>query len=159
MPKDVSQEVLNEYEILYIDLYRSTGIQLLNIRDGGSKGAINADSKNRISLALLGNEPWNKGKTSVYSDATLKVMAARKLGGTLTEDHKKKIAHNSYPPNRRAVLQYDQNGNLIKEWISIGRAGVELNIQEQNLGKVCRGERKTAGGFTWKYKNQLNGKV
>lgn len=38
LPKDVDQNVLNEYEQLYMDLYRSCGIELLNIREGGSRG-------------------------------------------------------------------------------------------------------------------------
>jgi len=29
----------------------------------------------------------------------------------------------------------------------------ELNILQANVWKVCKGQRKTAGGYVWKYKD------
>ena len=34
---------------------------------------------------------------------------------------------------------------------SISAASKKYNIQASNIGRVCRGERKKAGGYTWKY--------
>jgi group I intron endonuclease len=38
LPIDIDQDVLNEYEILYIDFYKSANIKLFNLRDGGNHG-------------------------------------------------------------------------------------------------------------------------
>lgn len=53
--------------------------------------------------------------------------------------------------NDKAVYQYDLSGNFIKEYKSAHDAARENNIQFTNICKVCRGERKTAGGFGWSY--------
>ena len=57
---------------------------------------------------------------------------------------------NSFP---KAVLQYSIDGRFIKKWPSATDAslGLGLNIIA-GIGMVCKGKRKTAGGFIWKYK-------
>ena len=50
----------------------------------------------------------------------------------------------------KAVLQYDLKGNFIKEFPSIREVYRETGIY--SIEKVCKGQRKTAGGFIWKYK-------
>lgn len=52
----------------------------------------------------------------------------------------------------RPVLQYDKDGNFIREWGTITEAGTTLNINYGNIYSVCQGQRKTAGGYMWKYK-------
>lgn len=51
----------------------------------------------------------------------------------------------------RKIAQYDLNGNLIKEHISITLASKEVNTSKSNISGVLREKRKTAGGFIWKY--------
>ena len=51
-----------------------------------------------------------------------------------------------------AVLQYDLNGNLVREHVSLHEAGRATNIAWQNISKVVRGLRPRAGGYIWKYK-------
>ena len=53
--------------------------------------------------------------------------------------------------NDKAVYQYDLSGQFVKEYKSAHEAARENNIQFTNICKVCRGERKTAGGFGWSY--------
>ena len=53
---------------------------------------------------------------------------------------------------KKVVLQQDLNGEIIKEWVSISKAEKELQIF--GITKVCKGYRKTAGNFKWKYKNE-----
>lgn len=57
-----------------------------------------------------------------------------------------------YQVNSQAkrVLQYDLDGNFIKEWLSVAKAEKALGIN--NIKLVCYGKRKKAGGYFWKYK-------
>lgn len=55
-------------------------------------------------------------------------------------------------PNSKTVLQYDKNNNLIKEWGSTMDVQREMGFVQSNIGSCCRGERKTAYGYIWKYK-------
>jgi len=60
----------------------------------------------------------------------------------------------SYNITIKQVLQYDLEGNFIKEYKNCSEAARQLNIKNgaTGIGRVCRGERKTAYGFQWKYK-------
>ena len=53
---------------------------------------------------------------------------------------------------QKPILQYDKKNNLIQEWPSISDAARKLNLHSSNICKVLKGERKTTGGFVFKYK-------
>lgn len=53
----------------------------------------------------------------------------------------------------QSVDRYDLNNNYIDSYNSITDASNILKINHQNISAVCRGKRKTAGGYIWKYKN------
>lgn len=53
--------------------------------------------------------------------------------------------------NRKAVDQYDLCNNYLKTWESATEAAKVLNINSSKITAVCRGNRKTTGGFIWKY--------
>lgn len=54
--------------------------------------------------------------------------------------------------NLKPVLQYDKEGNFIKEWESAKSVENELGIKRSSIGRCCNGKRKTAGKFVWRYK-------
>jgi len=53
----------------------------------------------------------------------------------------------------KAVLQFDLEGNLVKEYPSINAALAEIGEKTIPIGHCASGKRKTAAGFQWKYKN------
>ena len=59
---------------------------------------------------------------------------------------------NSQKDKFKTILQYSLDGEFIKEWNSILSAEEKLEIWKQNICKVLKGKRITAGGFIWKYK-------
>jgi hypothetical protein len=60
-----------------------------------------------------------------------------------------------YPSSvRKTVLQYGLEGAFIKEWPNAHSAERVLNIS--GIGEVCKGKKKSAGGFLWKYKEEKN---
>ena len=54
------------------------------------------------------------------------------------------------------VAQYNLNGNLIKVWNYIKQATNELGINHATISGCCRGKYKTAGGFIWRYIEDIN---
>lgn len=52
-----------------------------------------------------------------------------------------------------SVCQYDLENNLIRSYNSILSAQKYTGILSPHISRVCRGIRKSAGGFVWKYKN------
>lgn len=55
-----------------------------------------------------------------------------------------------------SVNQYDINNNFIANYKSMAEATRITGVS--NIERVCKGQRKTAGGYIWKYKNKQNKK-
>ena len=54
-------------------------------------------------------------------------------------------------PQMKKVFQYSLDKKLLNEYPSTGEASRKTNISQQNISAVCRGKRKTAGGYTWSF--------
>lgn len=55
--------------------------------------------------------------------------------------------HKYHPVEMRDV----NNGRIIRKFESIKQASQDMNIKRSHISRVCRGERKTAGGYIWRY--------
>lgn len=53
--------------------------------------------------------------------------------------------------NAQKVRQFDKNENFIKEYKTITEASKATGVSISKISAVCRGKRKTAGGFIWKF--------
>jgi len=58
----------------------------------------------------------------------------------------------TYECIEKPVCQYDATGNLVATYKSAREAYNQTSIAYQNISKVLRGKRNTAGGYSWKYK-------
>lgn len=83
LESEIPQEHLTEMEMLYIYFYNSKSPNGYNLTDGGD-GVVNPSDEVRkhISERQIGRVPWNKGKTGIYSDETLKKMSKASKGRT-----------------------------------------------------------------------------
>lgn len=52
---------------------------------------------------------------------------------------------------RKKVNQYSLDGEFIKSYISITEASILTGVNGSNITECCKGRRKTAGKFKWKY--------
>ena len=57
----------------------------------------------------------------------------------------------NYGIRGKKAIQYDLQGNKIKEWNSAKEASDFLNIKPTAICSCRSGKRKTAGGFKWTY--------
>lgn len=53
----------------------------------------------------------------------------------------------------RAVRQYNLNGEWLMSFESATAAAKELGIQQGKITDVCKGNRKTAGEYQWRYED------
>lgn len=86
-------------------------------------------------------------------DTKKKISDARKING-FSDEHRKHISDAKAGINHhfaKKVYQYTTDGRFIREWDYMSLASKELNINKGNIGEVCNGHRKTAGGFVWQY--------
>lgn len=87
--------------------------------------------------------PRKNNYKGVYSEEhrqNIRIINSKRLLGT--------TKNSKFP-----VLQFDVNGNFIKEWNkSIIQIGKELKISGSGIGNCVNNRNHTSGGFVWKYK-------
>ena len=54
----------------------------------------------------------------------------------------------------KPILQYSKSGEFIKEWQSAVEVKLVLGIDNSHIMACCKGKRKSAGGFIWRYKEK-----
>jgi hypothetical protein len=91
--------------------------------------ALNYD-KRRISNACLNATLWKGSYWSYSQDCTFKI---------------------STDSRKRRVFQYNYNGELIAEFISVAEASSITGLSKSCISRCCRGDRKSSGGFIWTY--------
>lgn len=110
---EVNDDMLDYYEIRFIDAYNTQDPFGYNIRSGGSVGKHSAESCKRMSDAKLGSKNHNYGKPRL--DSTKLAISLSKSGSnhhfygkTLTETHKKHLSesHKKSKPELPMYLVY-----------------------------------------------------
>lgn len=59
-----------------------------------------------------------------------------------------------YNGKSKKVIQMNLNGDIIQEWISMRQAAEYYGINRSHICYCCKGDRKTIGGYRWKYSIQ-----
>lgn len=136
-----------EKEKEFIALYGRSNLNqgtLCNMTDGG-EGLINPSKETRDKKrnSMIGkNLGSSNGMTKLEN--RIKVSNSRKGRFTGKESFVS-----------RSVNCYDLSGNLLATYDSIIEAERQTGIKNPNITKVCKGLRKTAGNFIWKYNYSL----
>lgn len=113
-----------------------------------------AETKMKISNSQKGRTPWNKGTKGVmnawnkgmvgqYSQETIEKM-------TIANRSVEKI-NRTKEVNSVAVYLVELN----KIYPSIEIAHQETKVHKGNIVQVCKGKRKTAGGYHWRYAGEI----
>ena len=55
----------------------------------------------------------------------------------------------------RPVIQYDKNGKKIAEYNTCTEAAKAVGVFRNNISIAAKGRIPSAGGYIWKYKDQL----
>lgn len=58
-------------------------------------------------------------------------------------------------PTAKKVVQLDASGTVVKVWDCMTSVCDELGIQLSAICAVCKNKRKTAGGYKWKYYEEM----
>ncbi|MED3792413.1 zinc-ribbon domain-containing protein [Niallia alba] len=56
--------------------------------------------------------------------------------------------------NNKKCIQFNKNGDFLKEWDSIGIAAMSVGISATSISLVCRRKGITAGGYKWMYSEE-----
>lgn len=58
---------------------------------------------------------------------------------------------------KKVVLQYDLDGNFIREWNSVDEAAKYYKRTGAAIRMCCIGKNSKSAGFVWKYKDEVEG--
>lgn len=58
--------------------------------------------------------------------------------------------------HRKVISQYTMDGKWIATYCSITEATAQTSINHGNISACARGERRSAGGYTWRYGDAAN---
>lgn len=95
--------------------------------------------------------PSNISRCCSNTDNTYKTIIGyiwRFFGDELTEEHINKCNRRK---NSKNIAQYSSSGELICIFEDMTEAELKTGISHSNISNCCMGNRKTAGGFIWKY--------
>lgn len=56
---------------------------------------------------------------------------------------------------QKPVMQYTKDGKFIAEYVSQAQASRETGVMQSHISLVCRGKRKSSGGYAWFFKDML----
>ncbi len=82
LPKDISQDIVDEYEVLYHDLYKSCGVKMLNLREPGRRGRYAKESREKLSKSLTGR---------IFSEEHRRKLGLVNKGRVFTEERKRNL--------------------------------------------------------------------
>jgi hypothetical protein len=148
-------------ETYWIQQFKAWGFEVLNKNNGGGGPITHSeDTKNKIRLSHAGiKRPKHIGEKISKSNTgnkKIRIKQRKDKGIPKSETHRYKmsIAKLGKPSTNptKPILQYDTQGNFIKEWNSGTEISKILGISHGNIVKCCKGLRKHIGGFVWHYK-------
>jgi len=125
------------------------------IRQGNLGKTVTEEFRERMRVMNMGRTHSKETRKKISE--SLRGKPGRNTGNNHSEETKRKISNSKkgqLPPNAKVVLQLDLNGNIIKEWRSMGHAANELQLSQGNIHMVVSGKRNQTGGFKWKLKNE-----
>lgn len=96
---------------------------------------------------------WNRDKAWLLEKPSID---RKNNDGNYTLDNCRYIEMviNAIKSSIKPILQYDLNGNFIREWKSIKEACLFFNTAISNLSCCLTGRSKTCRGYLWSYKNE-----
>ena len=135
--ENLSSQEANDKEKELIEKYNTTDMNFgYNLEYGGKNGLHSEETKMKISNSNKGKSK-NVGKDNWNYGGNFSAEAKRKMS-----EAKKGVFDGAKNPSSRMVLQYDLQGNFIKEWDYIALASKTLKICTKSIGKCCRGKLK-----------------
>ena len=63
------------------------------------------------------------------------------------------IKTNRITKTSKKVIKMNSENEILQIYDTITIAAIENNCDASGISKVCKGKRKTCGGFKWKYQN------
>ena len=151
LPLDVTQDILDQYEIIYWKQYKDCGFKLLNIKEPGLGGKHSLETRNKISNKLKGRIFSEEIKLKMSIGGKGKSRKGAGPRGPLSEETKQKIKEGN-----KGKIQSEES----KLKISNTKKGVpNPKLREKIIGKKHSVETIQKMKQTWLMKRTMNTQI
>ena len=147
---NLTKEEAEEKEKYYIQLYDTRN------QEKGYNLAIGGNTATKYNYEEL-LEDWNLGlsigEIAEKHNCVHQEIIGRILDGLGVPKNERMERGNQKKAKRmsKPIAQYDLNNNLLNTYESAKWVKCNLGYDDRSISKVCKGERKTAYGFIWRY--------
>lgn len=159
---NLTEQEARDKEIEFIKLYGRVDLNngiLVNLTDGGD-GCLNRILSNEVKIKI-GKSNKGKKHNTEFRERCSFLQKSRMSNPELykklcdaTKSNKIKIRHIQ---DKKAVLQYDLNGNLLNEFDSIKESTIQFGKDKSPIiSRCCNNKSKTGLGYIWKFKALIN---
>lgn len=147
----LTKEEAEMWEVNLIAEYHSADYRFgYNVSLGGNaKGKHSEETRKKLGAVRRGCH---------HTEESKRKMSESHKGKILSEEHIRKLKKAQYgSKHRRArcVYQYTLSGEYVAKYDCISEAARETGIANQNIVKCCQGRRSYAGGYVWKYAEEV----
>lgn len=115
------------------------------IRQGNLGKKVSEETRKKLSKSS--KRLWANPNFVEYMRAINTGKNNKMYGRQMTAEQKMKTS--------KQVMQFDKDGNLINEFISIHEANSITNVCRDSISKCCKGKFEQAGGYIWKFKEDF----
>ena len=157
--KELSKEEAYALELEFISRYGRRGYEphgiLLNVSVGGGHSNYGSHHTEETKIKISQNTQGKKRHSDEQKEKWSQERKGRKViwDPNIVKSDKGRPKPEGFGKCRhRKVLQFDLDGNFIKEWNSFKDIWDELNIRNAAIWSNIKGNTHQCGGFTWKYK-------
>ena len=158
LAENLTKQEACDLERLLIFMSNSTDREFgYNSQSGGETGAVHSKEV-RKHLSEIGKTKTGEQNNFYghrHSEEAKRKMSIAKHNNPNTSRNAKIGGEACAVKRRKAVLQYDLNGNLLAEYPSTTEANLHITNGKNKFGHiadVCNGKRQTYLGYVWRYK-------
>jgi len=156
-------------ETYWIEQFRQWGFEIVNLRKKGGGGPEFRDEAFKEKMRKPHTEEHKqslrkpkcymplKGPRSLETKQKIGLANSKPKPKGFGENHRIKMTGKISPKKGtgQPVIQMDVNNNPLKEWENVTIASNYFNKKPNQIYDCCSGRAKTAYGFKWKFKENL----
>lgn len=147
----LSQEEAELWEVNLIAEYHSADLRFgYNVSLGGQGvGKHSKETREKLGAVRRGAH---------HTEESKRKMSEAHKGKVLSEEHIAKLKKAQYGAKHhraRSVYQFTLDGKFIAFYGCVNEAARQTGVHNQNIVKCCQGRRSYAGGYVWKYEEDV----
>lgn len=117
---------------------------------------VNHKDRNPLNCCSDNLEWCDSSYNNSYDSAYERRVATRRANGTyaITEETREKLRNaklGKHSATSMKVSQFTKNGEYVATFVSMRDASLKTGVCHSSITQVCKGDRKSAGGFLWRY--------